>query len=54
MTKYLTKFPCFQLEINKKLLTDSDKGMPKSEKIRKLQGDFEQIFEHLDSINVQE
>lgn len=47
MMKYLTKFPCIQLEINKKLLMDSDSGMPKLEKIKKLKEDLETIFEKI-------
>lgn len=51
MMKYLTKFPCFQLEINKRLIMNSDDGMPIPEKVEKLKQGLKEIFEDIASIN---
>lgn len=42
--KHLTTFPCFQLEINKRILMDSDSSMPNKQKIKELQCKLETVF----------
>ncbi len=44
MMKYLTKFPCFQLEINKRVLMDSDSSMPNPKKLKDLKFKLEAVF----------
>lgn len=44
MMKYLGKFPCFQLEINKRLLMNSDNSMPDEKKLKELQNKLQSVF----------
>lgn len=45
MLEYMTKFPCFQIEVNKRLLMDSDGGAPIPESVEALSALLGEAFE---------